>query len=76
MEYLGRKNIRFRALRSEGGEVKRGSQCEMQFHVTDSTKALASAAAVVEAGNTVTLSSKKGKSSPYCSDYSGNWLRC
>ncbi len=59
MEYLGRKNIKFRDLRSEGGEAKRGSLVEMEFHVTDSTKALASAVAIVEAGNRIVFSKEK-----------------
>ena len=56
MEYYGRKMVKFRALRSEGGEVKKGSLSEMEFHVTDSTKALASAVAIVEAGNRIVFS--------------------
>jgi hypothetical protein len=62
MMYKGRKGIRFRALRSEDGKIAKGSLSEMEFHVTNSTKALASAAAVVEAGNEVVLSNRKGGS--------------
>jgi hypothetical protein len=63
MEYDGRKMVKFRALRSEGGEVKKGSLSEMEFHVTDSTKALASAVAIVEAGNRIVFSKEKGGAS-------------
>ena len=62
MKYKGRKNIRFRPLRSENGEIVKGSLSEMEFHVTNSTKALASAAAVVDAGNDVYLTGRKGGS--------------
>ena len=62
MEYHGRRDLRFRALRSEGGCIKRGSLAAMEFHVTNSNKALASAVDIVEAGNDVVLSRKKGGS--------------
>ena len=62
MNYYGRKDVRFRALRSENGQVKKGSMAEMEFHVTNANKALASAADVVEAGNTIIMSKKKGES--------------
>ena len=62
MEYCGRKFIKFRGLRSEDGKIRKGNLCEMEFHVTDATKALASAAAVVEAGNDIVLSNRKGGS--------------
>lgn len=49
LAYHGRKDIRFRAAESGG----KGTVCQMQFHVTNSTKPLASAAAVVKAGNRI-----------------------
>ena len=51
LAYHGKKNVRFRPAESGG----RGSTCNMEFHVTNSTKPLASAAAVVKAGNRVVL---------------------
>ena len=59
MKYYGRKNIKFRALRMEDGKVKTGSLSQMEFHVTDATKALAAASAIIEAGNDIVLSRKK-----------------
>ena len=55
-------NMKFRALRVEKGEVKTGRLSQMEFHVTDATKAPASAVAVVEAGNDIVLSKRKGGS--------------
>jgi hypothetical protein len=49
LAYHGRKEIRFRSAESGG----KGTVCQMQFHVTNSTKPLASAAAVVKAGNRI-----------------------
>jgi hypothetical protein len=48
LQYHGRKNIRFKPM---GGHTA----CNMEFHVTNSTKPLASAMAVVKAGNRVVL---------------------
>ncbi len=48
LRYRGRKDIH---LKPAGG----GTACKVEFHVTDSTKPLASAMAVVKAGNRVIL---------------------
>ena len=48
MHYHGRKDIEFKPV---GG----GTPCSMEFHVTNATKPLASAMAVVKAGNRVIL---------------------
>ncbi len=48
MRYHGRKDIKFKPA---GG----GTPCSVEFHVTNSTKPLASAMAVVKAGNKVVL---------------------
>ena len=58
LEYHGRKDSRFKAARGKGrdGKIGKGSLCSMEFHVTDTTKPLASAMAVVKAGNKVVLS--------------------
>ena len=44
------------------GVVKEGNMGEIEFHVTDATKPLVSAVKVVEAGNTIVMSSDKGGS--------------
>ena len=62
MGYYGRKDVRFRAVRSEGGKTRRGTLAQMEFHVTNSNKALASAVDITDAGNAITLSKKKGES--------------
>ena len=53
LKYYGTKNIKFQ---SEGGI------CDMKFHVTDTTKPLASAAAIAKMGNRVVLEDGLGKS--------------
>lgn len=50
LEYHGRKDVGFQ---TPGGG---GGRCNMEFHVTNTTKPLASALAVVKAGNRVVLS--------------------
>ena len=62
MGYYGRKDVRFKALRSEDGKTRRGSLAQMEFHVTNSNKALAAAMDVVDAGNTIILKKGKGQS--------------
>ena len=62
MKYFGTKSVRFRPLCSRDGEVKEGNIGEIEFHVTDSTKPLVSAAKLAEAGNTIVLSGRKGGS--------------
>jgi hypothetical protein len=62
MGYYGRKDVRFKAVRSEGGKVVRGTPAQMEFHVTNSNKALASAVDITDAGNNIILSKKKGES--------------
>ena len=53
LKYHGTKNIKFRA--------GSGGMCEMRFHVTDTTKPLASAAAIAKMGNRVVLEEGPGK---------------
>ena len=48
LHYHGRKDIKF-------GPIGCRTPCSMEFHVTNSTKPLASAMAVVKAGNRVVL---------------------
>ena len=60
MEYVGRKVARFRPVRCVGGKEVLGSLSQMEFHVTDATKALASAAAVVKAGNNIVMTKGGG----------------
>jgi hypothetical protein len=55
LKYHGAKNIKFQV---EGG----GGMCELKFHVTDTTKPLASAAAITKMGNKVVLEGGMGKS--------------
>jgi hypothetical protein len=54
LKYYGTKNIQFQATGGEG-------ICDMRFHVTDTTKPLASAAAIVKMGNRVILEDGPGK---------------
>lgn len=55
LKYHGTKYIKFQP-KDGGGE------CEMKFHVTDTTKPLASAAAIVKMGNKVVMECGAGKS--------------
>ena len=57
LKYLGNKSMRFRPkdMRGKFGERVQGGTCEMKFHVTDTTKPLAAAMAVVKMGNRVVL---------------------
>ena len=52
-KYYGTKNIKFQS---------EGSICDVKFHVTDTTKPLASAAAIAKMGNRVGLEDGLGKS--------------
>ena len=56
LEYLGRTEITFHTTATKNGKTVKGGMCNMEFHVTDSTKPLASALAVVKAGNGIVLS--------------------
>ena len=58
LEYFGRKDIGFCPLDGNG----KCGKCSMEFHVTNATKPLASAMAVVKAGNKVVLSHEMGGS--------------
>ena len=58
LKYFGRKRIGFRPV----GERLGKSECSMEFHVTNTTKPLASALAVVNAGNRVVLTKEPGGS--------------
>ena len=53
LKYHGTKNIKFQV----GGK----GMCDMRFHVTDTTKPLASAAAIAKMGNRVVLEQGPGK---------------
>ena len=57
LKYLGNKSLKFRPkdMRGKRGEQVKGAMCEMKFHVTDTTKPLAAAMAVVKMGNRVVL---------------------
>ena len=55
IEYVGRKVAKFRPVRRIDGKEVLGSLGQMEFHVTDATKALASAAAVTKAGNSIVM---------------------
>ena len=55
LKYHGTKNIKFQA-------NGKGGVCDMKFHVTDTTKPLASAAAIAKMGNRVVLEDGPGKS--------------
>ena len=58
LKYFGRKRIGFRPV----GERLGKNECSMEFHVTNTTKPLASALAVVNAGNRVVLTKEPGGS--------------
>ena len=58
LKYFGRKSIGFRPVGAELGK----NECNMKFHVTNTTKPLASAMAVVNAGNRVVLTKEPGGS--------------
>ena len=58
LKYFGRKRIGFRP----AGEKSGKNGCNMEFHVTNTTKPLASAMAVVNAGNRVVLTKEPGGS--------------
>ena len=58
LKYFGRKSIGFRPVGAESGK----NECNMKFHVTNTTKPLASAMAVVNAGNRVVLTKEPGGS--------------
>ena len=60
MEYVGRKVAKFRPVRRVDGKEVLGSLGQMEFHVTDATKALASAAAVTKAGNSIVMTDGGG----------------
>ena len=57
LKYYGNKNVQFapKDMAGRGGKRMSGGACEMKFHVTDTTKPLASAMAVVKMGNRVVL---------------------
>jgi hypothetical protein len=57
LKYYGNKNVQFvpKDMVGRGGSRSSGSGCEMKFHVTDTTKPLASAMAMVKMGNRVVL---------------------
>ena len=60
LRYLGNKDVKFvprNRISKEGAEVREGA-CNLRFHVTDTTKPLASAMAVVRMGNRVVLDSE------------------
>ena len=53
LKYFGTKNVRFMptdGVKKDGGTMESG-MCEMKFHVTDTTKPLAAAMAMVKLGN-------------------------
>ena len=56
LKYYGTKNIKFQVEGDSG-------MCELEFHVTDTTKPLASAVAIAKMGNKVVLEYGMGK--PY-----------
>jgi hypothetical protein len=62
LQCYGMKNIKFKPLCMVNGVVKEGNMGDIEFHVTDATKPLVSAVKVVEAGNTIVMSSNKGGS--------------
>ena len=57
LKYYGNKSVRFVPKDKVGRSGNRvsGGVCEMKFHVTDTTKPLASAMAVVKMGNRIVL---------------------
>ena len=64
LKYYGTKVVRFvpdDAIKQNGQKMK-NDMCEMKFHVTDTTKPLAAAMAVVKLGNRVVLEQGDGKS--------------
>ncbi len=58
LKYYGNKVVRFVTKDRVGSDGRQcgAAACEMKFHVTDTTKPLAAAMAVVKMGNTVVLS--------------------
>ena len=58
LKYFGRKRIGFRPV----GEKSGNNECNVEFHVTNATKPLASALAVVNANNRVVLTKEPGGS--------------
>ena len=55
LKYHGTKNVKFRVDGNDG-------VCELKFHVTDTTKPLASASAIAMMGNRVVMEGGMGKS--------------
>ncbi len=57
LKYYGDKKVQFvpKDMVGRGGNRTSGGACEMKFNVTDTTKPLASAMAVVKLGNRVAL---------------------
>ena len=67
LKYLGTKKIQFYPTDShkrEGG--KADDVCELNFHVTDTTKPLAAAMAIAKMGNRIVLEDGPGKSYIEC----------
>ena len=64
LKYYGMKSVRF--VPQDGikktGEKMHGDLCEMRFHVTDATKPLAAAMAVVKLGNRIVMEEGEGRS--------------
>ena len=56
MEYLAGRSFKFQPTATKNGRAVKGGVCNMELHVTDSTKPLASALALVNAGNRTVLS--------------------
>jgi hypothetical protein len=56
LEHLGKKEIHFQPTAFQNDKAVREGMCNMEFHVTDSTKPLASALTVLKAGNRIVLS--------------------
>ena len=57
LKYVGNKHMKFmpKDMRDKFGNRVKGGMCEMKYHVTDSTKPLSAAMAVVKMGNRVVL---------------------
>jgi hypothetical protein len=57
LKYHGNKSVKFipKDMQNKDGCQMKGGVCEMKFHVTDTTKPLASALAVVKMGNRIVL---------------------
>ena len=57
LKYHGNKSVKFipNDMQNKDGCQMKGGVCEMKFHVTDTTKPLASALAVVKMGNRIVL---------------------